>query len=277
MVEEKPVVEENPVVEEDQEAKVDKEGVTEVVPCINIDSLSKKERTKLSDMLVSDFKEIMDKVGLDSSKAEEFLPDSLTSKKKGKAKAGKKKKAVPFDDWRKASCKEDLQCLSRAALVAICKDAGIPTSGAKVNKKVLGDRVWGIEHPEEAPEVKKGKRGRPKGAKNKSGGSDDSSGSEDEPVNMVCKEVEDEANGEDMKKVEPTKEVAVKETEKPIVDSEELRFTGNKLDPNGSDVYMRYEKTKFVVSFGEDVDYVGILEGEILKRGEGTEEFMELL
>ena len=63
----------------------------------------------------------------------------------------------------------------------------------------------------------------------------------------------------------------------PQMSSEEVRFSGDKLDPNGSDVYSRHKGTDFIVTVGEDVDYVGKLEGDTLKRDAGAQEFMELL
>ena len=261
------------------------EGGVEVVPCVKIDSLSRKDKKKLSDMLLEDFGVILSKVGLNSETAEDYLPEDLKLKKKGKkGKKGPKPKNVNLD-WRNAKTKEELLGMKRTQLVEICKEAGIPCTGPNVNKKVLADRVWGIEHPDEAPEVKKGKRGRPKGAKNKSKvakGGDSDVDSEDASVasdvieknEVGQKQVEDV---DDNTKNSGEEDVADRSKDVDDMGSFKVRFNSNKLDPNGEDVYLRYNGTNYIVSTGDDVDYIGKLEGDTLKRGEGAEEFLEFL
>ena len=249
--------EQNKLVEETKHA-VDAE------PCVDINLLSRKDKRKLADMLVEDFGTLMEEVGLNREDAKEYLPDELKKKEK---KAPKSKKKAPFKDWREAACKEDLLCLKRADLEKICKDASIPTSLA--NKSVLADRVWGIEHPDEAPVIKKGKRGRPAKKVVEEESVDDSSGSEGEE-----KDAQNPANesGGGEKTVSTEGGCMT-----PQMSSEEVRFSGDKLDANGSDVYIRYKGTDFIVTAGDDVDYVGKLDGDTLRRNEFAEEFMVLL
>ena len=230
---EKKAPEVEPVVEGD---------AVDVEPCLDLNSLSRKDKRKLGEILEEDFGRMMVAVGLDGSKASEYLPEELKPAEKGK-KGKKGKKEVPFSDWREAKKKEDLLSLKRTELVEICKKAGIPTS--LVNKGVLADRVWGIEHPDEAPVIKKGKRGRPSKKVVEEGSGGESSGSSsDEEEDINAKQEEEQ------KPVPVSNQVSSEEGDK----VEEVRFSGDKLDANGTDVYARYNGTDFIVTSGDDVE-----------------------
>ena len=247
-------------------------GLVEVTPCIKLGSLSKRDKKKLGDMLVEVFAEIMEKAGLDGSTASDYLPDELKQKE-----VTKKKKARKLGvDWRQVKSKEELRGLKNVELASICKEAGIPTSLAK--KQDLMDRVWGINHPEDAPKVERKKRGRRPKVVVEDDGSSDSSSSSD------SSDDEGQAGGEEQKVGDsttsgsvPVAQEAVSGEDAPTMDLEEIRLDGDKLDPKGKDVYQKFKGTNFVVTSGEDgdVEYVGTLEGDEVKRTTGEMDQLE--
>lgn len=92
------------------------------------------------------------------------IDESLSKKKKSKAKS----KAKPFtlENWKECEDKDVLKkCFKTKDFKDILSANSLPISG---NKDGLLARVWGITHPDEAPELpKKKSRGRKKGAKSK--------------------------------------------------------------------------------------------------------------
>lgn len=245
-----------------------KEGgpvVEQVAPCLDISKLSRKKKLELGDMLLGDFGEILEKAGLGSETAADYMPKELVAKAKAKTKS--KAKVAPFTDWRLAAQKVDLEYLKKAELVDICKEAGIPTSSVK--KGVLVDRVWGIEHEDEAPVITTGKRGRPKGSSN-------GSPKEGVVVGVVGEvgvgggETKDELSGSDSSSDSGSDSDDISELT-------EVRFDGDKLDESGSDIYYRYNGSDYIVSGGDDIDYIGKLVGDTLSRGVGSDEFVKFL
>lgn len=78
----------------------------------------------------------------------------------------KKNKKYNTSNWEEVTQKDDLKCLKATELRDILLSKQLSVSGSK---SILIDRVWGILHPEQAPnEPEKKKRGRPKGSSKKS-------------------------------------------------------------------------------------------------------------
>lgn len=61
-------------------------------------------------------------------------------------------------DWRVVVSKTELKKFKLPELKAICSDHDLLITG---NKSILMDRVWGINHPDEAPKEVRKRRGRP--------------------------------------------------------------------------------------------------------------------
>ena len=248
-------------------------GIVEVTPCIQLGLLSKKDKKKLGDMLVEVFAKILEEAGLDSSTASNYLPDELKKKEVIKKKKTRKLEV----DWRQVKSKEELRGLKNLELARICKEAGIPTSLAK--KQDLMDRVWGINHPEDAPKVVRKKRGRrPKVVVEDDGNSDSSDSSDDDPTKMEEIKLDDSiAIGSEAVAPEAVAPEAVSGEDAQTTDLEEIRLNGDNLDPNGKDVYKKFKGTNFVVTSDEDGDleYVGTLEGKKLKRTTGEVDLLE--
>lgn len=67
----------------------------------------------------------------------------------GSTKKGTKKQKLNIDDWRSASSVSEIKTLKGVELKDILSSEGLRTSG---NKDTMAMRVWGILHPEEAPD-----------------------------------------------------------------------------------------------------------------------------
>ena len=98
-----------------------------------------------------DYDEIVDKCLPDVPKVD--LVDTKPSPSKPKKAA--KKTLVSFED---ATCLDDLKSFKVPQLKEILEENDLPISGGKT---VLMARVWGINHPEDAPVEPKKRRGRP--------------------------------------------------------------------------------------------------------------------
>ena len=109
----------------------------------------------------------------------ESIPEP-TFKVSSSKKSSKSKKAPKYtiDNWKECESKEDLKkSLKTKDLKDILSAESLPISGKKDD---LLDRVWGITHPDEAPELpEKSKRGRKKSSKSSKKSTEDITSVED--------------------------------------------------------------------------------------------------
>ena len=121
---------------------------------IGFTNVLRNEQLKFAKQLAEDFgldyEEVVAKCLPDEISIE--LDESVTPKKVPKTK---KSKLTDFND---AQSFEELKVFKMNELKTILEENDLPISGAKT---LLMARVWGINHPDEAPVEPKKKRGRP--------------------------------------------------------------------------------------------------------------------
>ena len=130
----------------------------------------RKEQIKFAKKLAEDF-------GLDFSEVvAKCLPEHSSIELVERVvpkKAPKSSKKAKLTDFNDAQSIEDLKSFTISKLKTILEENELPISGSK---KILMARVWGINHPDEAPIETKKKRGRPSNTKTpntvESGGND---------------------------------------------------------------------------------------------------------
>ena len=177
--------------------------------------------------------QICEKFGLDLEDViKSCIPNAPEiSTKKKPATSNKKNKITDYND---AKSKDDLKSSFKITeLKEICKDNNLPLSGSK---QKLIDRVWGILHPDQAPNEPVKKRGRKPKAKT-------TDNSQPVIVHEIVNEVKEEScelNPEDMKNI--------------FINSD-----GN-ISENESDGFATYKILKnFVFKEGDDdFDFKGI-------------------
>jgi len=105
-------------------------------------------------------KNVADKFNIDYNDLVEkcFSDQPLIEITEPAPKKAKKAKKDTITDYTQAQTLKDLQCFKSADLKAILEENDIATTGTKL---ILMARVWGIQHPEDAPVESKKKRGRP--------------------------------------------------------------------------------------------------------------------
>ena len=103
--------------------------------------------------------------GIDIDNVKDCFPKNIVFKQEEKKKSKSKKSnsnKLALEKWAEATCIEELKTLKLNDLKDILKSSELKTSGSK---EVLANRVWGINHPADAPVESIKKRGRPKGTK----------------------------------------------------------------------------------------------------------------
>ena len=103
--------------------------------------------------------------GINIENVKECFPKNIVFKQEEKKKSKSKKSnsnKLALEKWAEATCIEELKTLKLNDLKDILKSSELKTSGSK---EVLANRVWGINHPADAPVESIKKRGRPKGTK----------------------------------------------------------------------------------------------------------------
>ena len=102
---------------------------------------------------------------IDIDNVKDCFPKNIVFKQEEKKKSKSKKSnsnKLALEKWAEATCIEELKTLKLNDLKDILKSSELKTSGSK---EVLANRVWGINHPADAPVESIKKRGRPKGTK----------------------------------------------------------------------------------------------------------------
>ena len=118
----------------------------------------RKEQLKFAKLISADF-------GIDFSEiVEKCLPEqpSIELTKREVQKPVKKSKKSKITDFADAKILEVLKSFKIGELKSILEENDLPISGSKT---ILMERVWGINHPGEAPNEVRKKRGRPSNTK----------------------------------------------------------------------------------------------------------------
>ncbi len=184
------------------------------------------------------------------------VPHSKPTKKKTpteKQDKPQKKKSEKISDYKQAETKEDLKHFKLPDLKLILENNKLPTSGSKPS---LIDRVWGILHPEDSVEEAPKKRGR-------------------KPKNK-------EASKTDVSEIS-TIENSDEDTEEKDIDTDNMDliyFNSDDIvcEKNDESKELKILQNKWVFEEKEDsIEYLGILEGKNLIRGDPPDELLTLL
>lgn len=205
---------------------------------------------KIADHFNIDFAEIM----------KEVMPEYKLTKQAKKKRTAKKKREK-LTDYKQAVKKEDLKDFKMPALKEILQANNLPVGG---NKPRLIDRVWGILHPEEAPEeTPKKKRGRKKKNEKPDPTSIDSTLIEQMP--KVVDEDEDEDDGT---------ECELDFDEMPSIFVNE----SGKIAESGDEYKLFKDKFLFRDNDEEDPEFVGIKNGNKIEfTDEHPQELLDML
>jgi len=196
---------------------------------------------------------------IDSVTMEELIsliPDP-TFKVKSSKKKPKTKPKFTTDNWETVTSKDELKTLKSADLKNILSIKSLPISG---NKTLLVGRLWGVLHPEEAPdEPTKKKRGRPSGKKKKEKGS-------------VC--TIEESDDEQVNDTDDIQNML--EKRKAVFISEKTRQLCDK-DSDGAEEFQLVDKKGWIFKEDEEnFEFIGIMENDKLKFTDPPKELYEL-